>query len=262
MAPTSGASTSGPDPAIPTVPAVPGVPDNGDAGGKIGAVVVAAGSSSRMGGIDKIFAPLLGIPLLAHVLDQLENFNPLDQIALVLGQSSVERGLELVRQRGYRKVTQVCAGGERRQDSVRNGLNALSSCQWVIIHDGARPCLDEPMLQRGLEAARESGAAAAGVPVKDTIKVVSAQGMVSETPSREGLWAAQTPQVFRYSLLWEAHQTCTGTVTDDAAMVETVGGQVKMFLGSYENLKVTTPEDLDIAGLLLQRRRGAGPIRH
>lgn len=234
----------------------------GNADGIIGAVVVAAGGSSRMGGIDKIFAPLLGIPLLAHVLDQLESFTPIDQIALVLGHASLERGRDLVRQRGYQKIAQVCAGGERRQDSVRNGLsslNAISTCQWVIVHDGARPCLDGPMLQRGLEAARESGAAAAGVPVKDTIKVVSAQGMVAGSPARDSLWAAQTPQVFRYSLLWDAHEKCAEPVTDDAAMVETVGGRVKMFLGSYENLKVTTPEDLDIAGLLLQRRRGAGP---
>ena len=215
-----------------------------------------------MGGIDKIFAPLLGIPLLAYVLDQLEAFAPVDQVALALGKESVERGRELVVQRGYRKPIRVCAGGKRRQDSVRNGLdalNALSSPQWVIVHDGARPCLDGPMLQRGLEAAKDSGAAVAGVPVKDTIKLVSAQGMVADTPPRNALWAAQTPQVFRFSLLWDAHQRCVDTFTDDAAMVESVGGRVKMFQGSYENLKVTTPEDLDIAGLFLQRRNGAVP---
>lgn len=223
--------------------------------------MVAAGGSSRMGGIDKIFALLLGIPLLAHVLDQMESFSPIDRIALVLGPGSVDRGKDLVRQRGYQKIVQVRAGGERRQDSVRAGLDALNtsaSCQWVIIHDGARPCLDGPMLQRGLEAARESGAAVAGVPVKDTIKVVTAQGLVADTPPRDTLWAAQTPQVFRFSLLWDAHQRCADPVTDDAAMVESLGYPVKMFLGSYENLKVTTPEDLDIAALLLQRRNIAG----
>ena len=224
--------------------------------GSVGAVVVAAGGSSRMGGIDKIFSPLLGAPLVAHVLDQMEAFHPIGQIVLVLGPDSQDQGRDMVRQRGYTKVTQVCAGGERRQDSVRNGLDALAPCQWVIVHDGARPCLDGPMLERGLEAARESGAAAAGVPVKDTIKVISAQGMVAGTPARDSLWAAQTPQVFRYSLLWDAHQSCAEPVTDDAAMVETVGGRVKMFLGSYENLKVTTPEDLDFARLLLRRRNG------
>ena len=233
----------------------------GYGGESAGAVVVAAGGSNRMGGIDKIFAPLLGIPLLAHVLDQLEAFAPVDRIALVLGKNSVQRGRELVEQRGYQKPIHVRSGGERRQDSVLNGLNALSETsapEWVIIHDGARPCLDGPMLQRGLKAARETGAAVAGVPVKDTIKVSSAKGIVSKTPPRDSLWAAQTPQVFRFSLLLNAHQTCSGDVTDDAAMVESMAGQVKMFWGSYENLKVTTPEDLEIASLLLKRRQEAG----
>ena len=230
-------------------------------GESAGAVVVAAGGSSRMGGIDKIFAPLLGIPLLAHVLDQLEALAPVDQIALVLGKDSVKRGRELVKQRGCKKPIHVRAGGERRQDSVLNGLNALSETsapEWVIIHDGARPCLDGPMLQRGLEAARETGAAVAGVPVKDTIKVITAKGIVSKTPPRDSLWAAQTPQVFRFSLLLDAHEKCASSVTDDAAMVESTGGRVKMFWGSYENLKVTTPQDLDIARLLLKRRQDAG----
>ena len=223
----------------------------------VGAVVVAAGGSRRMGGIDKIFVPLLGVPLLAYVLDQLEAFDPVDQVALVLGPESVQRGRELVDQSGYRKDIQVCAGGERRQDSVLNGLDALNvrtAPQWVIVQDGARPCLDCLMLQRGLEAASGSGAAVAGVPVKDTIKVVSEENMIEKTPPRDMLWAAQTPQVFRFSLLLDAHQQCTHTVTDDAAMIEALGGEVKMFQGSYENLKVTTPEDLDIAGLVLKRR--------
>ena len=194
---------------------------------------------------------------MAYVLDQLEAFDPVDQVALVLGEESVQRGRELVDQRGYRKAIQVCAGGERRQDSVHNGLDALNvrtAPQWVIVQDGARPCLDRLMLQRGLEAASGWGAAVAGVPVKDTIKVVSEENVIENTPSRDMLWAAQTPQVFRFSLLLDAHQQCTETVTDDAAMIEVLGGEVKMFQGSYENLKVTTPEDLDIAGLVLKRR--------
>ena len=103
----------------------------------------------------------------------------------------------------------------------------------------------------GLDAVRELGAAVAGVPVKDTIKEVSAQGLVTGTPPREGLWAAQTPQVFRFSLLWDAHQRWQDDVTDDATMVERLGQPVRMFLGSYENLKVTTPEDLAVAELIL-----------
>ena len=207
-----------------------------------------------MGGVDKIFAPILGVPLVAYALDQLEAFPPVNQVALVLDQDSVERGMELVRQRGYRKVSPVCPGGPRRQDSVLRGIEALAPCDWVVVHDGARPCLDLAILERGLKSAKETGAAVAGVPVKDTIKAVSPLQVVLDTPDREGLWAAQTPQIFRYDLLWEAHQRCTETVTDDAAMVESLGHTVMMFLGSYENLKVTTPEDLAVAEFFLRAR--------
>ena len=226
-------------------------------GETVGAVVAAAGKSSRMGGLDKIFTPVLGKPLLSYSLDELESFPPVTQVALVLDPDSVQQGEELVRQLGYRKVVKVCPGGARRQDSVRLGLEALGPCDLVVVHDGARPCLDHCMLSRGLEAAREWGAAVAGVPVKDTIKVASPEALVVETPARETLWAAQTPQVFRYSLLWEAHQSCQGEFTDDASMLESLGHSVKMFLGSYQNLKVTTPEDLAVAEAFLAARGGS-----
>lgn len=224
--------------------------------GVVGAVVVAAGSSSRMQGADKIFSCLAGAPCIAHVLDQLEAFPPLQSVAVVTSEGNVDRCRQLVERLGCRKVAGVCPGGARRQDSVRLGLECLagsSAFDWVIVHDGARPCLDQEILQRGLEAALSSGtgAAVAGVPVKDTIKTVSPQGEVTSTPPRETLWAAQTPQVFRYGLLLEAHRHCRGDFTDDAAMVESLGYPVQMFLGSYRNLKVTTPEDLAIAELFL-----------
>jgi len=225
--------------------------------GKVGAVIVAAGRSARMGGVDKTFAPILGVPLVAHTLDRFESFPQVDEIALVLAEASLDRGRELVQQRGYRKVAHVCAGGQRRQDSVRNGLELLASCDWVLVHDGARPCFDEAMLQRGLDAAAEYGSAVAGMPVKDTIKLVSSDRMVSETPDRSLLWAAQTPQVFRYDLLLEAHRNWTEDVTDDSAMMEALGHPVKMFLGAYENLKVTTADDLIVAEAFL--KASAGP---
>ena len=221
----------------------------------VGAVVVAAGRSTRMKGVDKVFTPILGIPLLAYSLDQLESFPSVAEVVLVLSPESLDQGQELLRHRGYQKVSRVCAGGERRQDSVRRGLEQLANCRWVIVHDGARPCLDQGILQRGLTAVEECGAAVAGVPVKDTIKVVSPQGRITDTPDRDRLWAAQTPQLFEYALLWDAHQRCTQPVTDDAAMVESLGHPVKMFLGSYENLKVTTPEDLAVAESYLGPRR-------
>lgn len=225
-----------------------------DSAPSLGAIVVAAGSSSRMEGLDKTFAPLLGIPLIAHCLDQLESFPAIDQIVLVLSQQSLGLGEDLVAQRKYTKVASVCAGGARRQDSVGLGLESLRPCDWVLVHDGARPGLDYQLLQRGWETVREHGAALAGVPVKDTIKVVSAEHTVKETPPREGLWSAQTPQLFRYELLRQAHRQCRVPVTDDAAMVEQLGHPVHIFLGSYENLKVTTPEDLIVAEALLTRR--------
>ena len=215
---------------------------------------MAAGSSTRMGGIDKIFAPVLGLPLVDYSLDQLERCPSVDRIALVLDAKALERGGALVRERAYRKVVHLCPGGERRQDSVFNGLEALAGCEWVIVHDGARPCLDDRMLRRGLAAAQECGAAVAGVPCKDTIKAVSPDMTVHNTPDRATLWMAQTPQVFRYRLLMDAHQRCSSDVTDDAMMVESLGYPVKMFLGAYENLKVTTPEDLALAEALLRER--------
>ncbi len=224
----------------------------------LGAVVVAAGSSSRMGGVDKIFAPVLDRPLVCFALDQLEAFPPVTEIVLVLDSGSLTQGRELVDARGYRKVTHVCPGGKRRQDSVRSGLDALTPCDWVIVHDGARPCLDLPMLERGLAAVQEAGAAVAGGLVKDTIKVVSDQGAVVDTPDRKSLWAAQTPQIFRYDLLRDAHDRCIEDVTDDAMMAESLGYSVKMFLGSYENLKVTTPEDLILAETFLKQREPVG----
>lgn len=217
----------------------------------VGAVIVAAGRSSRMGGVDKTFAPLLGAPLIAHTVERFEAHPLVGEIALALAAESVERGRELAMSRGWRKVTQVCPGGARRQDSVYNGLAALSPCDLVMVHDGARPCLDGATLERGIRAAAEHGAAVAGTPVKDTIKRVSPDLVVEDTPERARLWAAQTPQVFRYELLLEAHRRCDGDYTDDAAMVESLGHPVRMFEGTYENIKVTTAGDLVVAEAFL-----------
>ena len=229
---------------------------------RIGVIIVAAGRSSRMDGVDKTFAPLLGQPLIAHTLDRFEEFPPATEIVLVLAPAALAEGRALVERRQYRKVSQVCAGGERRQDSVRAGLDALATLRpgdWVIVHDGARPGLDQALLYRGLTAAAQSaaGAVIAGVPVKDTIKVVSPAQEITATPPRSTLWAAQTPQLFRCDLLRQAHAQFTGEATDDAMMLESLGHPVKVFLGSYENLKVTTPEDLTVMEALLRGRGGS-----
>ena len=218
----------------------------------VSTVIVAAGRSSRMGGVDKTFAPMLGAPLIAHTVERFESCPLVAEIALVLAAESLERGRELAKSRGWRKAVQVCSGGARRQDSVYNGLMALSPCDLVMVHDGARPCLDAATLERGIRVAAEHGAAVAGTPVKDTIKLVSPDLLIEDTPERARLWAAQTPQVFRYNLLLEAHRTAEGEYTDDAAMVEAIGHPVRMFEGTYENIKVTTAGDLTIAEAFLR----------
>ena len=222
---------------------------------RVGAVIVAAGRSTRMGGVDKTFAPLLGAPLIAHTVERFENFPGVHEVALVLAEESVPTGRELAASRGWQKTLQVCAGGARRQDSVYNGLAALGDCGLVLVHDGARPCVDAATLERGIRAAAEHGAAVAGTPVKDTIKRVSPDLLVEDTPERARLWAAQTPQVFRRDLLLEAHRRCDGDYTDDAAMVEAIGHPVRMFEGAYENIKVTTAGDLVVAEAFLRGMR-------
>lgn len=223
--------------------------------GPVGAVVVAAGGSQRMGGADKVFAPLLGRPLVAYSLDALEACPLVDEIVLVLSAGNLERGRGLVRDCGWRKARHVCQGGARRQDSVRSGLAALSpDVRWVVIHDGARPCVTSDIVERGLEAALETGAAVAAVPVADTIKVVGPEGHVRETPPRAELYAAQTPQVFLRDLLLRAHQASDADATDDAAVVERLGHRVRVFPGAPSNIKVTTPTDLAVAEALLRSR--------
>ena len=220
--------------------------------GRVGAIVLGAGLSERMGGVDKIFTLIRGVPLIAHSIDTLDACGIVNEIVLVCHPDNLKHGQDLARQRGWQHVSSVCAGGERRQDSVRLGLSQLAPCQWVVVHDGARPCIDAEMVQQGLEAARETGAAIAAVPAVDTIKVVSPDRVVQSTLDRRTLWMVQTPQVFRYDILMEAHRQTVANVTDDAAMVESTGHRVKVYMGSYSNLKVTTPEDLHIVERALQ----------
>jgi len=221
--------------------------------GKVGAIVVAAGTSRRMGGVDKIFTRIAGKPLLAHSVEVFQRCPSIDQVVIVLSEDKLEEGQRLAEEHRWSKVVEVCPGGVRRQDSVREGLKRLSGCRWVVIHDGARPCLGVDLIERGLEEARQSGAAIAAIPVKDTIKVVS-QSFVEETPVRQSLWAVQTPQVFRFDIIKEAYGRAQGEVTDDATLVEQLGYKVKVYPGSDTNIKVTTPEELSFAETILRSR--------
>jgi 2-C-methyl-D-erythritol 4-phosphate cytidylyltransferase len=207
-----------------------------------------------MGGIDKIFATIAGKPLLWHVLQVFQGCGAVDQVVVVLNEPSVGQGVKLVEGEAFSKVVAVCAGGQRRQDSVAEGLKRLERCDWILIHDGARPCLTVELIERGLEEARQTGAAIAAVPLKETVKVVDVGDVIQSTPRRESLWAAQTPQVFRFDLIAEAHRRVTEEVTDDASMVEALGHKVRVYMGAYDNMKVTTPEDLALAETILRTR--------
>ena len=220
---------------------------------RVGAVIVAAGSSRRMGGVNKVLALLGGKPVLVRVIDAFQRCNLIDQVVVVLSQPDLERCRRLVAEQGWSKVTDVCAGGRRRQDSVVAGLGRLSHCLWVVIHDGARPLLTEDLICRGLTEAKETGAAAAAVPVTDTIKVAGDDRLVQQTPPRHNLWAVQTPQVFRFDIIAEAYHRAKQEVTDDATLVEQLGYRVKLYMGSYDNIKVTTPDDLVLAEVLWQK---------
>lgn len=218
-----------------------------------GAVIVGAGSSQRLGA-DKVFLPLAGKPLLAWSVDVCQNCELLSQIVIVLNEGNLDSGRNLVAERGWSKVVGVCLGGERRQDSVRQGLKELKRCDWVVIHDGARPFLTLDLIRDGLEAARGTGATTAAVPVKDTIKVGDDNEMVRETLHRQRLWAVQTPQVFRFDIITRAHGQVTDEVTDDATLAERLGYEVKLYMGSYHNIKITTPEDLALAEIVVKDR--------
>jgi len=219
-----------------------------------GVVVVGAGSSQRMG-TDKVFMPLAGKPLLAWSVDVCQSCELVNQIVIVLNKSKLNSGRKLAAERGWSKVVEICLGGIRRQDSVKHGLSKLKDCDWVVIHDGARPFLTPGLISDGLEIARETGAAVVAVPVKDTIKLGNDDLMVKGTLNRQELWAAQTPQVFRFDIIAKAHEQVTTDVTDDASMAEQLGYKVRLYTGSYDNIKITTPEDLALAELIARNRQ-------
>ena len=222
----------------------------------VAAIIVAAGESRRMGGVDKAFTLLAGKPVLARAVDAFQKCGSVQQVVLVVNEQNLERCQQLVAESGWSKVTDVCPGGERRQDSVAAGLSHLSHCDWVVIHDGARPLVTADLIEHGLEAARETGAAVAAVPVTDTIKVAGDDRIVHQTPPRRNLWAVQTPQVFGFGIITEAYRQPKGEVTDDASLVEQSGYKVKLYMGSYANIKVTAPDDLALAEILWQKQGG------
>jgi 2-C-methyl-D-erythritol 4-phosphate cytidylyltransferase len=205
-----------------------------------------------MGGMDKMFAKLGGKTILARVVDTFQNCKLVDQIIVVVNAKNIEKCRRLVAEERWNKVSDVCAGGRLRQDSVAAGLKKLDNCQWVVIHDGARPLVTKDLIEGGLKAAQETGAAVAAIPVTDTIKIADDDRIVHQTPPRQNLWAVQTPQVFRADIIARAYEQIEGEVTDDASLVEKLGHKVKLYMGSYDNIKITSPHDLALAEVLLK----------
>lgn len=218
-------------------------------------IIVAAGRSERMGGIDKVFAQLMGRPLLVWTLTAFKKCDEIDGIVIVAAPESVGRMHDFVAEWRFPKVAAIVAGGATRQESVRAGLEAAAEAGIVAVHDGARPLVTPEMITEGIAIARESGAALCGVPSRDTVKQAAGEPpVVAETTDRARTWIAQTPQVFARALLLDAHTRATATATDDAGLVEATGHAVRLYEGSAWNLKVTTQEDLIVAEALLRER--------
>ncbi len=220
------------------------------------AIVVAAGSGTRMG-IDKQLLPLLGIPVLARTLTAFEQCEAVRDIVVVTKEEAIGDVQNLVDTYNISKVTAIVKGGKERQESVANGLDAISKdTVYVAIHDGARPLITPNDIKKVITVAGETGAAALAVPVKDTIKRVDQQQKILETPLRSSLVAMQTPQVFEVSRYRESLEKVSAlglSVTDDCQILEIAGYPVYTVEGSYRNIKITTPDDIVLAELLLTK---------
>ena len=228
---------------------------------KTTAIVLAGGSGSRMKTkTKKQYLLVEGKPVLWYSLHAFEESPLIDAVILVCGAGEEAACREqFVEKFGFRKVEAIVAGGKERYHSVHAGLLAAHGCDLVLIHDGARPFVDGLMLQRVMDCLATHPACVVGMPVKDTIKIVDAEDFAKETPERKYVWQVQTPQVFSYALVREAYDMLMEdqdaySVTDDAMVVETMlNYPVKLFQASYKNIKITTPEDLQIAELFVQR---------
>lgn len=224
------------------------------------AIVLAAGKGSRMqSAVPKQYLELCGKPVLYYSLAAFEE-SFIDEIILVAGKDDISYCKEQIVERyGFQKVTEIIAGGAERYLSVYQGLLAAEEADYIYIHDGARPFVDAAILSDAKACVEQYQACVAGMPVKDTIKIVDAEDFAKETPERKYVWQVQTPQVFSYALVREAYDMLMEdrdaySVTDDAMVVETMlNYPVKLFQASYKNIKITTPEDLQIAELFVQR---------
>lgn len=227
---------------------------------KVTAIVLAAGKGSRMQSeMPKQYLPLLGKPILFYSLQAFEQ-SIVDEIVLVTGKEEQEYcRKEIIEKYGFQKVIHIVEGGAERYHSVYQGLLAVKDADYVLIHDGARPLITIDIICNAIQEVKKTGACVVGMPVKDTIQIVTEEQIISSTPVRKNTWLAQTPQCFEYALVCSAYckaiEQKDNSITDDAMVVMRYGNQeVSMIEGSYENMKVTTPEDILLAELFLRNR--------
>lgn len=222
-----------------------------------GVVIVAAGTGSRMNmGINKQFIKLEGKEIIAYTIEKFYNNSNIEDIVVVVKEDESEFLKKEILDKYNFKNVKIAYGGKERQDSVYNGLKLLDEkCDVVLIHDGARPFVSDKIIDKSIEEAKEHKAIVVGVPVKDTIKVIDNDKNIVDTPNRSVLWAVQTPQTFDYNILIDAYKDAFKNKfygTDDAMLVERIGYKVKMLEGSYNNIKITTQEDLNVGSQILR----------
>jgi 2-C-methyl-D-erythritol 4-phosphate cytidylyltransferase len=222
------------------------------------ALILAGGKGSRMGNpINKQYLNINGYPILYYTLKAFAQCNCINEIIVVVAEGEMDYCKEeIIKKYNFSKVKAIVIGGKERQDSVLNGLKAMIDCEIVLIHDGARPFINESIIRNAVVFANLYGAAACGVEPKDTIKIKDSLGFSLETPERKMLFCVQTPQTFKYDLILDCHKKINKEgikVTDDTMVVERYGNKVYLYEGSYNNIKITTPEDLEIGRQILER---------
>lgn len=223
-------------------------------------VIVAAGTGSRMNaGINKQFIKLKNKEIIAYTIEAFYNNENIDDIVVVIKEEEESYFVENILAKYNLQNIKLAYGGKERQDSVYNGLKKLNEdCDVVLVHDGARPFVNDEIINKSIEESKKHKAIVIGVKVKDTIKVVDDNNTIIDTPNRNTLWAVQTPQAFDYKLLIKAYKSAYNNNyygTDDAMLVENIGYNIKIIEGTYENIKVTTPEDLSFGEQILNNRQ-------
>jgi 2-C-methyl-D-erythritol 4-phosphate cytidylyltransferase len=231
---------------------------------KVVALLPSAGPGKRIGkGVKKPFLSIGDRPILAETIERVHAVGHITEIIPILQESDMELCLEKIVERyRFHKIKRIAPGGHERQDSVYNGLKFVDPrTDLVLIHDGVRPFVTSDLIEEVITSALEEDGAVVGVPVKETIKEVGHDGFVKRTPPRNYLWSIQTPQVFHYRIIFEAYETAYRDnfySTDDASLVERIGGNVKVIMGSHDNIKITTPEDLILGEIILKRQKERG----